>query len=179
MARVLRHAPEDAGLTLTPQGWAPVSGLIKGMRAAGLRITRAELEEIVATNDKARFEISPDGSRIRAVQGHSVDVDPDLQQLVPPDVLYHGTASHSIGPIMKEGLISGKRRHVHLSADLDTAFRVGSRHGNPVCFEVDARGAHEEGVRFFLAKNGVWLSDAVPAGHLVLIGGPVTPEPQT
>ena len=170
LSLVLRHAPERIGIVLDAQGWTSVDDLIAKANAAGVPLDHATLGEIVATSDKQRFTLSPDGARIRAAQGHSVDVDLDLQPAVSPAVLFHGTARANIDAILAEGLKPGKRRHVHLSLDADTARRVGMRHGTPVIFEVAAGRMHADGILFWQADNGVWVTDAVASAYLTLLG---------
>lgn len=165
LSLILRHQPQTAGLTLDAEGWAEINALLAGApRRLGL--DRARLEEIVATNDKKRFEISADGARIRAVQGHSVAIDLGLDAIAPPETLYHGTATRFLKAILAEGLRPGTRRHVHLSADAETARRVGARHGLPAILLVAAGRAAADGQRFFRAENGVWLTEPLPARYL-------------
>lgn len=170
LSLVLRHAPERIGIVLDGQGWTSVEDLIAKVNAAGQALDRATLDEIVATSDKQRFTLSPDGSRIRAAQGHSVEVDLDLPPAVPPAVLFHGTARSNVDAILAEGLKPGRRRHVHLSPDVGTARRVGMRHGAPVIFEVGTARMHADGSIFRQADNGVWLTDTVAPAYLTLIG---------
>lgn len=165
---MLRHAPERIGLVLDAQGWTDVDALIAKANAAGVAIDRATLKEIVATSDKQRFTLSADGTRIRAAQGHSVEVDLDLAPAIPPAILFHGTARENTAAILAEGLKSGKRRHVHLSPDEDTARRVGMRHGTPAIFRVDTARMHADGLTFWQADNGVWLTAHVPPVYLNL-----------
>jgi putative RNA 2'-phosphotransferase len=170
LSLVLRHAPDRIGLVLDAQGWADVDALIAKARAAGVALDRATLLDIVATSDKQRFTLSPDGARIRAAQGHSVEIDLDLSPAVPPAVLFHGTARTNVDAILDEGLKPGRRRHVHLSPDIETARRVGMRHGSPVIFEVATARMHAEAQVFWQADNGVWLTDHVAPSYLTLIG---------
>jgi len=170
LSLVLRHAPERIGLVLDAQGWTSVDELIAKANASGVALDRAMLLDIVATSDKQRFTLSGDGTRIRAAQGHSVDVDLDLVPAMPPAVLFHGTARTNVDAILAEGLKPGKRRHVHLSPDTDTARRVGMRHGTPVIFEVDTARVHADGLVFWQADNGVWLTDHVAPAYLTLLG---------
>lgn len=163
---VLRHKPEAIGLGLDENGWAKVNELLAKMSATGTPLKRADLETIVAENDKQRFSFSPDGQKIRANQGHSIAVDLQLVPVPPPAVLYHGTASTSVEAIMKTGLEPRKRQHVHLSQDVTTATAVGSRHGRPVILRVDAAGMARAGYVFFCSENGVWLTGEVPVGYL-------------
>ncbi|MFF7157277.1 RNA 2'-phosphotransferase [Streptomyces sp. NPDC008139] len=162
LSMVLRHRPDSVGLTLDEAGWVDVDELIAACAARGRRFSRAELDHVVATNDKKRFAYCEDGRRIRASQGHSVAVRLGLEAAEPPDVLYHGTASATAPLILAEGLRPMSRQDVHLSADVETAVRVGSRHGRPVVLAVDARGLAAEGHVFRISANGVWLTDRVP-----------------
>jgi putative RNA 2'-phosphotransferase len=166
LARHLRHAPEDLGLTLQPGGWVPVAVLLDEAARAGFPITRSELVQCVQTNDKQRFSFDDTGKCIRANQGHSVEVDLQLEELAPPEVLYHGTVARFLPSICAEGLNKGSRHDVHLSKDEATARKVGSRRGKPVIIRVEAGRMHRDGFKFFLSANGVWLTDAVPARYL-------------
>ena len=165
LSYVLRHKPDTIGLELDAEGWADVEELIE---KAGLPLTRALLEEIVATSDKKRFALSGDGRLIRANQGHSLKVDLGLPASKPPQRLYHGTATRFLDSITQQGLISGNRQYVHLSGDEDTARSVGQRHGQPVILRIMSGSMHEEGFRFYQADNGVWLTDAVPVRFISL-----------
>ncbi|GAB4125120.1 MAG: RNA 2'-phosphotransferase [Roseiflexaceae bacterium] len=163
---VLRHEPQKYGLTLDPHGWVAIDDLLASAERAGVRMTRTQLEQVVAENDKQRFAISDDRLRIRARQGHSVSVDLELPPLTPPDRLYHGTVDRFIASIRQQGLIRGSRQHVHLSATLETAIIVGQRRGAPVILTVDSAAMHHDGYLFYRSENGVWLTDAVPARYL-------------
>ena len=163
---VLRHEPGAIGLTLDAQGWASIEELRTKSEAAGTVFSREDLLHVVATSDKKRFVLSADGGRIRAAQGHSVSVDLGLSPSEPPRVLYHGTATRFLEAILAEGLKPQARQQVHLSADEVTARSVGQRHGKPVVLVVDAWRMHQAGFAFFLADNGVWLTDAVPPEFL-------------
>ena len=131
-----------------------------------VREALAELEEIVATSDKRRFELSDDGKRIRATQGHSVPVDLGYEDREPPELLYHGTAERNLGSILAQGLRSGQRHAVHLSTDVKTAIAVGQRYGKPVVLVVQAGRMHLDGHRFQCSSNGVWLTEHVPVEYL-------------
>lgn len=171
LSKHLRHEPEALGLTLGPGGWVEVEDLLAGCARHGMRITRAELDEVVANNSKQRFSFDETGTRIRANQGHSVEVDLELQPQEPPAVLYHGTGHRTADAIEKDGLLKMKRHHVHLSGDVPTARAVGARHGKPVIFAVDAARMHAEGHVFYRSDNGVWLVDQVPPGFLSRLSG--------
>src|SRR3954454_20700435 len=149
LSKHLRHEPERLGLTLAPGGWVPVDDLLAATTRRGFPITRPQLDEVVARNNKQRFSFDPTGTLIRANQGHSVDVDLQLDPTTPPAVLYHGTAQHLAETIAREGLKKMSRHHVHLSADIPTARNVGARHGRPIVFEVDAARMHREGALFY------------------------------
>lgn len=169
LSLVLRHKPETIGLSLDDAGWAEIADLID-KTPRDLALDRALIEEIVATNDKKRFAISEDGLRIRASQGHSVEVDLSLSPSAPPDILYHGTAERFLSSIRTVGLKPGKRQHVHLSADVVTAKAVGGRHGKPVILRIRSGLMHTAGHVFYLSDNDVWLVDDVPADYLSVEG---------
>lgn len=164
LAKHLRHAPERIGITLDAQGWVPVDALMTAAAQHGFRFSRAELEQVVAGNDKQRYAI--EGDRIRANQGHSVRVELDLEPAVPPDRLFHGTVGRQLAAIRAEGLRPMSRHAVHLSPDRETATRVGARRGRPVVLTVDAAAMHRAGHVFQVSANGVWLTDRVPAAYL-------------
>lgn len=164
LSKHLRHQPERIGLTLDEAGWVEIDALISAAAAHGFRFTRKELDHVVATNDKRRFEI--EGTRIRASQGHSIDVDLGLPAATPPPYLYHGTVARNLDAIRAEGLRPMNRHDVHLSPDRETATRVGARRGRPVVLSVDAAAMHRDGYVFRVSANGVWLTETVPAQYL-------------
>lgn len=166
LSLILRHAPERAGLTLDAQGWVGVPELIRACKNHGHQISREILDEVVATNSKKRFAFNEDGTKIRASQGHSIDVDLGLAPVEPPEFLFHGTAMSSKDSILGQGLEKRTRQHVHLSADEETARNVGSRHGKPLVFTVSSAKMHAAGLQFFRSANGVWLTDHVPPEYL-------------
>ncbi|WP_030059910.1 MULTISPECIES: RNA 2'-phosphotransferase [Streptomyces] len=166
LSRILRHDPDRVGVTLDEAGWVRIDVLLAALRAKGNRLTRAELDHVVATNNKRRFGYSPDGLSIRANQGHTVAVDLGLAAAVPPHVLYHGTADRHLAAIFREGLRPMARQDVHLSADTETATGVGARHGRPVVLTVNAAAMTAAGHEFRLSENGVWLTGAVPPQYL-------------
>jgi len=175
LAGVLRHAPQSVGVTLDRAGWVGVPQLLDRLAAHGTRLTRVDLERVVARSDKQRFELDVVGDRIRARQGHSVPVDLGLDPVVPPARLYHGTPERNVPAILRQGLVRGTRHHVHLSGDVDTATRVGARRGRPVVLVVDADAMTRDGHRFYLTGNGVWLTDDVPARYLGVARGSAAP----
>ncbi|WP_295861700.1 RNA 2'-phosphotransferase [uncultured Xanthomonas sp.] len=164
---VLRHEPQAAGITLDSEGWAEVDALIAGAARSGWTLDADLIHAVVDSSDKKRFALSEDGRRIRAVQGHSTEsVAIQYDAKVPPEFLYHGTATRFLDAILAEGLRAGQRHHVHLSQDIATATTVGQRHGKPVVLKVEALRMHQQGFAFFQADNGVWLTQAVPSSFL-------------
>ncbi len=164
LAKHLRHEPERIGLVLDENGWTPVDDLIRAAAAHGFPFDRAELDHVVEANDKKRYVI--DDGRIRASQGHSVEVDLDLPVVEPPELLYHGTVAPVLDVIRAGGLQRMARHHVHLSADVETATRVGSRRGRPVILTVEAGSMHRDGHEFRVSANRVWLVPHVPPGFI-------------
>ncbi len=162
----LRHQPADLGLTLEPGGWVPVADLLAGAARKGFPLSPDELAEVVRASDKQRFAFDLGGAKVRANQGHSAEVDLQLEPAEPPPLLYHGTADRFLDAILRDGLRKMARHHVHLSADTDTAAKVGGRHGRLVVLAVDAAAMRAAGNEFFRSANGVWLVDAVPPGYL-------------
>ncbi|MFE0928252.1 RNA 2'-phosphotransferase [Streptomyces mutabilis] len=164
LSKHLRHQPERLGLTPDEAGWVEIDTLITAAAAHGFRFTREELDHVVATNDKQRFAV--EGTRIRASQGHSIEVDLGLPPATPPPYLYHGTVTRYLDAIRTEGLRPMNRHDVHLSSDRETATRVGARRGRPVVLSVDAAAMHHDGHVFHVSANGVWLTKAVPPRYL-------------
>ncbi|GGZ10145.1 putative RNA 2'-phosphotransferase [Streptomyces olivaceoviridis] len=164
LSRHLRHQPERIGLTPDPGGWVEIDTLIAAAAAHGFPFSRAELDHVVAANDKRRFAVE-DG-RIRASQGHSIEVDLGLPPATPPPYLYHGTVARHLDAIRAEGLRPMNRHAVHLTADRETAARVGARRGRPVVLSVDSGAMHRDGHVFHISANGVWLTATVPARYL-------------
>ena len=163
LSYLLRH---DKSYAFDEHGWREVSDLV-----ANHGFTMEELREIVANNNKQRYEFSEDMTRIRARQGHSIQVDVDLEEAIPPDVLYHGTAKRFVDSILKQGILKGKRLYVHLSTTVEMATKVGQRHGAPVVLAIDAKRMSEDGNKFFLSRNGVWLTEFVDAKYITGIVG--------
>ncbi len=164
LSYILRHNPESVGIQLDEAGWVDVDVLLEALARHGLRVTPQELARVVAENDKQRFSLV-DG-RIRARQGHTVAVNLGLAARVPPDLLFHGTPERNVPSILRRGLVRGRRHHVHLSADRDTARAVGARRGRPVVFTVAAGRMAADGYPFYLSDNGVWLTEHVPVAYL-------------
>lgn len=166
LSLVLRHRPKLLGIVLQEGGWAPVSDVLAGMKDKGFEFDLPDLRHLVEHNDKARFAFDESGEKIRANQGHSVSVDLQLTPIPPPNVLYHGTHESAVASIMREGLRKMKRHHVHLSANIEAARKVGERRGLPVVLTVEAEAMAAAGIPFFRSENGVWLVDSVPPEFL-------------
>ena len=162
---ILRHKPETIGITLDEHGWANVSELIAGVNKTHPLDTEI-LERIVAEDEKQRYSFNVDKTLIRANQGHSIPVDVELEEVAPPDILYHGTGEKYTASIEGQGLIPKSRLYVHLSGDIDTARKVGSRHGKPVIYEVKSGKMYRDGITFYRSENGVWLTKFVDAKYL-------------
>lgn len=162
----LRHRPENIGIVLDKEGWTDILELIEKAKTE-LEFTIDELKEVVESNDKQRFSISKDGSKIRANQGHSVEIKMTFKEIAAPPVLYHGTVGKFMDSIKKKGLIPGNRHHVHLSKDQETAEKVGSRRGTPIILKINAMKMQDDGFRFFISENGVYLTDHVPPKYLI------------
>lgn len=170
LSLVLRHDPARIGITLDDAGWTDVSALLAAAAKHGVKLTRDQLAELVASSDKQRFALSSDGSRIRANQGHSVGVDLQLPAATPPELLYHGTVEAALPGIRAGGLVRGKRHHVHLSPDTATATKVGARRGAPVLLTIRAGAMAAAGHAFYRSDNNVWLVDRVPPEFIVMKG---------
>jgi putative RNA 2'-phosphotransferase len=162
MSLVLRHRPETIGLQLDENGWAIVDELIEKINAKGIKADRETIETIVAVNDKKRFTFNDDQTKIRASQGHSLQVELNLEEKIPPVVLYHGTTAAYLESILESGIQKQSRQHVHLSETVETAKAVGSRHGKPVILTINAKEMQEAGYTFYQSANQVWLTDEVP-----------------
>lgn len=188
---ILRHKPETIGISLDEHGWAKVDELIAGIvkkQEMDCRLVRSDagknqsecrtgcagepqfnmemLREIVRTDNKQRYSFNEDETLIRANQGHSIPVDVELEEAEPPEELWHGTGEKYVPAIDKQGLLAKNRLYVHLSKDEDTAFKVGQRHGKPVLYVVKAGEMHRDGYKFYISKNGVWLTKEVPVKYL-------------
>jgi putative RNA 2'-phosphotransferase len=166
LSLVLRHQPERIGITLDDAGWVEVSQLLNACNENGVAISRPSLEEVVRTNDKKRFAFSEDGLKIRASQGHSIEVELAYTPVTPPEILYHGTATRFLDSIKDQGLLKRERHHVHLSGDEETAVKVGSRHGEPLVLIIESERMHNDGFHFYKSENGVWLTNHVPAQYI-------------
>lgn len=163
---ILRHKPETIGLKLSDSGWVKIEDLIDAARKNGRMINKELIDEVVKTNDKQRFTYSSDGLYIRANQGHSIQIDLDLKAQVPPNILFHGTAEKFVDNIFKEGLLKMKRHHVHLHVSKDDARKVGERRGKPIILEIDSKSMYDDGLSFYLSKNGVWLTEYVSPQYI-------------
>ncbi len=164
LSLILRHDPASIGIALDEAGWTDVEGLLKA-----LNWSKDDLDIVVQDNNKKRFEYDDAEARIRASQGHSVDVELGYEAKTPPDTLYHGTSRNVLGIVLVEGLKKMNRHHVHLSVDDATALNVGGRHGSAVALRVNAASMVKDGHAFYVSTNGVWLVDAVPPAYLTVV----------
>ena len=165
MSLILRHKPETIGITLDEHGWANVDELIEGINRTH-PLTMEMLEQIVREDEKQRYSFNEDKTLIRANQGHSIPVDVEVEEVTPPEILYHGTGEKYVASIDEQGLIPKSRLYVHLSGDYDTARKVGQRHGKPVIYKVLSKEMAEDGIIFYRSVNGVWLTKTVPVKYL-------------
>ncbi|MCU0350018.1 MAG: RNA 2'-phosphotransferase [Flavobacterium sp.] len=168
LSLVLRHQPETIGIQLDQNGWADVKELIEKANNNGIKFDREMLNHIVETNPKKRFAFNETLDKIRASQGHSIEIELGYTNQKPPEILYHGTGEKSVQSIINIGLEKRNRQHVHLSNDIETAIKVGQRHGKPFVFKVLAEQMYNDNFQFFISDNGVWLTDKVPTKYLKL-----------
>jgi putative RNA 2'-phosphotransferase len=166
LSLVLRHQPETIGIQLDRSGWTDIDELIEKANSYGVKFDREILNHIVATNSKKRFAFNNTFDKIRASQGHSVEIELGYTNQKPPEILFHGTGEKSVQSILDTGLEKRNRQHVHLSSDFDTAVKVGQRHGKPFVFKVLAERMYNDNFQFFISDNGVWLTDHVPTKYL-------------
>lgn len=169
LSLLLRHSPETAGIEIEYHGgWTNTDTLIQKINQTGkYHINMQILEEIVRTDEKQRYSFNADKTKIRANQGHSIPVDLDLKEQIPPELLYHGTAERFLPSIAEKGLLSMSRNHVHLSKDEATALKVGTRHGKPYILKVKSGEMYRNGIKFYLSENGVWLTEYVSPEYLI------------
>jgi len=172
LSLILRHKPETVGITLDGQGWANVDELIDKINSnTDYNTSMEELEQVVASSDKQRFTFNDDKTKIRANQGHSIPVDLGLTSTKPPKTLYHGTALNNVKTIRKQGINRRNRQHVHLSSNIETATKVGQRHGKPVVLVIDSDRMYNDGLDFIISKNGVWLTHYVDPRYIIFAEG--------
>lgn len=165
LALILRHQPEKANISLDKHGWANVNDIIKNVKF----LSKEDLDNIVESDSKNRYEYSDFKLKIRARQGHSVPVNLELKEVKPPDILYHGTATRFLESIYDKGIIKGCRQYVHLSSTIETATKVGERHGTPYILNIDAKQMYEDGIKFYLSSNNVWLTDYISPKYIVTL----------
>lgn len=166
---ILRHKPEIIDIQVDKNGWCDVEELLDRMKNKGRAITRAQLDHIVESDNKGRYTYNSNGTKIRANQGHSIKVDVELKQEIPPKYLYHGTIQKYVEPIMKDGIKKGQRQYVHLSENVEVANTVGKRRGKPVILKIEAGLMHQQGYKFYLSKNNVWLCDYIPSMYVSIM----------
>lgn len=167
LSLVLRHKPEHIGITLQNNGWVNVDALIKAANNHGFSISKEILSEVVLTNDKQRFSFSDNGKEVRANQGHSVSIEIDFLEEIPPAILFHGTVNSALEGIRTKGIDRMKRQYVHLSSTKAAANTVGARRGKPIVLKVNAKHMLNDGFKFYLSNNGVWLTKTVPYKYLI------------
>ena len=161
LAYLLRH---DTRYAFDPHGWREVNDLVSNHG-----YTVEMLQEIVAVDTKQRYEFDQTGELIRARQGHTIQVDVELDRLPPPDRLYHGTVIQNVRLIAESGIKKMKRMYVHLSVNESVAKNVGARYGEPVVLVIDSRRMADEGIVFYRSRNGVWLTDFVDKKYILNI----------
>lgn len=166
LSLILQHKPELINLKIDEHGWVEVDQLLKGINDSGRYISKEMLDIIVNTNNKKRYQYNDDQTKIRANQGHSIKVDVELQEKVPPDILYHGTAQKYLDKIKKSGIRKMNRLYVHLSKDIQTAINVGKRHGQPIVLVIDTKKMLRDGYKFYYSYNGVWLCDDIAYSYV-------------
>lgn len=166
MSLVLRHQPEKINVVLDENGWTDVAIFLSQMNTKGFSVDMKKLEEIISTNEKQRFALNDTKDKIRANQGHSVEIDLGLSPTEPPQILYHGTSQNAISSIKEQGITKQNRQHVHLSAQIETAINVGSRHGKVVVLTIKALEMHQNGEIFYISDNGVWLTDMIETKYI-------------
>ncbi|MBA5794048.1 RNA 2'-phosphotransferase [Flavobacterium sp. xlx-214] len=162
LSLVLRHQPETIGIKLDENGWTDVNLLIEKVNQSGVKLDKSTLIEIVSTNSKKRFAFNENQDKIRASQGHSVNIELGYINQKPPRILFHGTSEKNVESILKIGLEKRNRQHVHLSNDIETALKVGQRHGKPIILEISTGDMFKDNFTFFISDNNVWLTDNVP-----------------
>lgn len=167
LSLILRHEPDKIGLNLDVNGWANVKELIEKSKKHRYHFSMEELTEVIETNDKQRFSLNEKRTKIRANQGHSININLALSPSEPPEYLYHGTATRFFSSIMEEGIIKGSRQHVHLSKDKETATKVGSRHGKVIVLTIMTSQMYKDGILFYQSDNGVWLTDYVDVKYIL------------
>ncbi|EIS9524030.1 RNA 2'-phosphotransferase [Clostridioides difficile] len=167
---ILRHKPETIGIKLDDYGYADVNELIEKINNTGRNINIEILVQIVKEDNKQRYSFNEDRSKIRANQGHSINVNVELRELEPPRFLYHGTATRFLDNIKKEGIISKSRLYIHLSNDIDTAVQVGKRHGIPIVLKINAGKMYENDYKFYLSENNIWLCEYIPFKYVEIFG---------
>jgi len=166
LSLVLRHQPETISIQLDQNGWTDVNELIEKANNYGIKFDKETLQHIVATNSKKRFAFNDTFDKIRASQGHSIEIELGYTNQKPPTILFHGTAEKFVQSILETGLKKQSRQHVHMSSDLETALKVGQRHGKPFVFKVFAEQMYNDNFPFYISDNGVWLTDNVPTKYL-------------
>ncbi len=168
LSYVLRHRPGEWGVVLDRAGWADVDEVLDAFAKRADAVVLDDLRRVVLGNDKQRFELDASETKIRARQGHSLEVELGYEVVTPPELLYHGTAQRFVAAILEQGLHKGQRHHVHLSESEELALAVGARRGRAQVLVVEAVAMARSGHVFHRTANGVWLTEHVPPEFLRL-----------
>ncbi len=164
----LRHQPEKCEIILDEEGYTPIDELLYYLNSTGKHgeVEKEDLEKITTMFEKKRHEIK-DG-KIRAYYGHSFEDKIEKTPVEPPEILYHGTSHEAAEKIMKEGITPQQRQYVHLSKDIKTATSVGLRKDHhPVLLQVDAKKAYQDGLKFYVGNEDIWLADTIPPQYII------------
>ena len=165
LAGLLRHRTDPMYIDLNG-GWADVNEIISALKARFPEVDRAVIDEIVANDEKGRYSFDITGTN----QGHSIPgVKIEMERPQPPELLYHGTARRFLPSILREGLKPMSRQYVHISPDIETAVKVGKRHGAPVVLVIRAGDFVKDGNVLMRSYNGVWQAERVPPEYLSVI----------
>lgn len=166
LSLILRHTPEEIEINLDKNGWANVDILVEKFNEKFGKFTKDDLVKIVNEDDKKRYSFDKSLEKIRANQGHSICVDVELTEKIPPEKLYHGTATRFIDSIMREGLKSMSRQYVHMYDEIYLTREIGNRYGTLVILELDAKKMSNDGYKFLISENNVWLTKSVPSKYI-------------
>lgn len=168
LSYILRHNPSDINITLDNEGYCEVETLLKNLNKKKYNVDLDYLKKIVKEDNKGRYSFSGDMTKIRANQGHSV-TKISFEEAEPPDILYHGTAKKYLESILEKGIVKGNRHHVHMSSDIETASRVGKRHGDLIVLIIDSKKMREDNIKFYISENGVYLCDYIAPKYFKVV----------
>ena len=160
---ILRHGASQEGLTMNSAGWVSIQKLLQL-----LNLDLPDLNRVIEENNKARFEVK--GEMIRASQGHSLDQLPVTQEALEAswmsylpkstDLIWHATQANCLSSIQRDGVLRGKRSHVHLASTKES--KVGKRTAAPILLEISVKCLRSKGQEVFVSSNGVILTRYVP-----------------